>query len=182
MFRGVPRESETILEDQIEDWFTNVISNFLCAPWNMLKRYLEISNPGSKTSISRLLAKKIGMFRGGSQKSETTFLNQLLILFHKCGLRILRPPRNIIEPLKTPTTSPSWICFFSLYNCQKDSGFIPQDAEFSQKDPGFSHRDLGYTQHDSGFTQDSRLRQEISGFSSKTQGRVRRTQNSAQRI
>jgi hypothetical protein len=40
------------------------------------------------------------MLRGGSQNSETTFVNQLLILFHRPGLRLsgeILPPQTTIR-------------------------------------------------------------------------------------
>ena len=46
------------------------------------KREIEVL--GASFEVSRFL---FGMFRAAPIKSETTIVNQLLILFHKCGLR-----------------------------------------------------------------------------------------------
>ena len=86
----MPRESETIFEEQNKKLLHKCGFRFSVRPLEHAEkksRNLEISNLGSKPSISRLLAKKTRYVpRWVSKICETTFVNQLLILFHKCGL------------------------------------------------------------------------------------------------
>ena len=51
------------------------------------KREIEVW--GARFEVSRFL---FGMFRGAPRKSKTTLVNQLLILFHQCGLRFYWQP------------------------------------------------------------------------------------------
>jgi len=65
-----------------------------------LSSEIEVLGPGFERS--RLL---FGLFRGTPPKSETTFVNKILILFHKCGLRV--SGRASEHHAKTPTTPTS---------------------------------------------------------------------------
>ena len=63
--------------------------------------FSEIQVLGPQFEKSRFL---FGLFRGPLQKSETTCVNQLLILFHRCGLRF--PGRASEHPSKIPLLHP----------------------------------------------------------------------------
>jgi len=59
---------------------------FGAPPWNMPNRNLETPNLAPKPLNFSLLVEKFAMFRAAPVKFETTLMNQLSILFHKCGL------------------------------------------------------------------------------------------------
>ena len=70
----------------------------------------EIEGLGPRFEKSRCL---FGLFRGAPLKSETTFVNQLSILFHKCGLRF--SGSALERDAKNPTSPPSGAEHFRLF-------------------------------------------------------------------
>ena len=87
IFRGAPQQSETTLVKQNRKLVHKSGFRFWEAPSRHVELFefsSEIEVLGPRFEKSRFL---FGLFRGAPPKSETTFRNQRVILFHKCGLR-----------------------------------------------------------------------------------------------
>jgi len=83
IFRGAPVKSETTFLKQSRKLLQTCGFRFYQRASEHVELFdqkREIEVLGARFEVSRFL---FGMFRGAPRKSETTFVNQLLILFHK---------------------------------------------------------------------------------------------------
>jgi len=103
MFRGFPVKSEASFVKHNQKLFHQCGFRFSGRSSEHAEQKPRNLESGPQNLNFSLLVEKFDMFRGLSVKSETTFVNQLLILFHKCGL-FTDNPRNIMEPPKTPAS------------------------------------------------------------------------------
>ena len=117
--RQLPPKFETTFVKQnpklgLQMWFQ--ISGAAAAASRTCRLVLHNRDFGAQIREIEVL---FGLLRGAAVKSETTFVHQILQLFHKCGLRF--SGRASEHCSRDPTTPPSFQSGFRISQPRKES-------------------------------------------------------------